>query len=202
VGELTYYPQHADVEKRFVVDVSEHVLTVCADYALHKHLLFKAPGDSAFWFEFITWPGGLTVSGDMGTFTFRREQDMLRFFEGSAGIDLRYWAEKVQGSSGVETYSERLFREHVQQDYEEHIQDDPGASHLHELWEQITESVLDLASYGEREAMDAAMNFRGAGSFRFDDAWEWCIRDYTYRFVWVCLAIRWGIAKYRTEGGV
>ncbi|MFJ3839410.1 hypothetical protein ACIPY6_28440 [Streptomyces sp. NPDC090054] len=34
------------------------------------------------------------------------------------------------------------------------------------------------------------------GGFQFYDTHEWRLRDYSWRFLWACHAIRWGIAQY------
>lgn len=90
---------------RFAEDTKDHRLTILHDQDGYKHLLFKTPGASFYWYELIVWPGCLTISGDMGTWTFRRDTDMLRFFRSNPdralGHDYRinasYWAEKLQG---------------------------------------------------------------------------------------------------------
>jgi hypothetical protein len=34
--------------------------------------------------------------------------------------------------------------------------------------------------------------------FRFRDAWEWDLTDWSWQYLWCCHAIRWGIAQYDT----
>lgn len=103
-------PMHPDVAdavkagERFAETTAEHKLTVLHDEGLYRHLLFKKPGSSFYWFEVVTWPGTLTITGDMGTFTFRRDDDMIAFFRSNPDrklgnqyrINSHYWAEKVQ----------------------------------------------------------------------------------------------------------
>lgn len=201
-GELKYYPQHARVEEQFVKNTAEHVLTVKHDDGVYRHLLFRSPKASYYWFELVTWPGALTISGDMGTFTFRREEDMFGFFGTKGAIDLRYWAEKEQGSQEVEEYSAQFFEQQVRQAYAEWLEwENPSvadATAASEAVEALLHGPEDI-----REAHDALYNFVGAGGFELTDTWEWELRDYTFRFVWCCLAIRWGIRQYRAlhQGG-
>lgn len=105
----------------FTKDISTHAMTVLLYNGLYRHAKFKKPTDSwHHWFEIITWPGCLTINGDMGTWTFSRIEDMFSFFRCRNGLSINpaYWAEKLQsGSSGgyrqakefsMEDFSERL----------------------------------------------------------------------------------------------
>ena len=61
-------------EERFLKDAAAHQMEVLRDDGVNRHLRFKNPESSAYWFEIITWPGTLCIDGDMGTFVFRRLQ--------------------------------------------------------------------------------------------------------------------------------
>lgn len=112
--------------ERFAATTPDHQLTVLHDQGAYKHLLFKKPGDWFYWYELIVWPGCLTISGDMGTWTFRRDEDMLRFFRSNPdrqlGHDYRinasYWAEKLQGGldngrQAAQEYDPDLLADHL-----------------------------------------------------------------------------------------
>lgn len=185
-----------DMLERFMGDVAEHEMTVLHDDGLYRHVRFKKPDTIGFYFDLITWPGHLTVAGDMGTYTFRRLPDMFDFFT-SPTINAQYWAEKTGGAAGVEQYSPRLFRQRVTEAYDEHVQEDPGAEHLGELWDRIVDCVLDRSDE-EREALAAAGAFSDP-NFEFYDSWEWHLTDYTFHFLWCCHAIRWGVEKYKAS---
>lgn len=178
---------------RFKGDTDKHEMTVLHDDGLYRHLRFKEPGTSTYYFDLVTWPGYLTISGDMGCYTFARIEDMFGFFSNS-GPD--YWAEKIQGSGYVQEYSERLFREHVTQAYNDHVEEDPGDTRLGNLWDEIVWAVLG-GSEDEHEARAAAARFKFE-SFEFYDSWEWSLQDFTYRYLWCCEAIPWGIQQYRS----
>lgn len=51
----------------FLKDVSGHVMAVKLDEGLHRHIIFRQPKNSNQWYEILTWPGCLTIHGDMGT---------------------------------------------------------------------------------------------------------------------------------------
>lgn len=101
----------------FLKDVAEHRMTVLLYSGIYRHLKFKAPKNSwNMWFELVTWPGHLTVSGDMGTWTFARLEDMFEFFRSprELAINASYWAEKLRGGvhGGRESamvYNQELF---------------------------------------------------------------------------------------------
>jgi len=132
---------------RFARDVANHKLTVLRDEGLYRHLRFKAPDGSTYWFDLITWPGYLTITGDMGTYVFARTQDMFEFFRShrSTGFPINpgYWAEKIRAADqntaprahSEETVVESLVDRFVQaigpRGQEEWGEDDPDrAEHL------------------------------------------------------------------------
>lgn len=83
-----------DTSSRFLVDTAFHRLEIIRDDGLYRHLRMKQPGTSCYYFDVITWPGYLTVTGDMGTWTFSRIADMFDFFgPWQDGINTGYWSE-------------------------------------------------------------------------------------------------------------
>jgi hypothetical protein len=117
------------IAERFQRDTAKHRMIVLHDDGPYRHVRFMEhrfcndaeyrPNSSFYWFDLITWPGCLTISGDCGTYTFAREQDMFGFFRmhrDRTSINPSYWAEKVKAQDSQATvtgYSEDLFREHV-----------------------------------------------------------------------------------------
>lgn len=169
-------------QERFLRDVARHQMTVLRDDGLHRHVRFKEPGNSCYHFDLITWPGYLCYTGDMGTFVFRRIDDMFEFFgrdrayHASRGrklaINLGYWGEKLVAvdangaSSGgkakefdLEKFT-RVINEYrlrwMRRGKEEGTLD---KEQRRELWEQVQEEVLDRAEDGEHYAQAAAYQF-------------------------------------------
>jgi hypothetical protein len=113
------------VREIFTIDVAEHRMIVAHDQGLYRHLIFQRREHS--WngrFELITAPGSLTISGDHGSFTFRRLTDMFQFFRGPLDrphrINVGYWAEKLPDSGrSVQVYSEEIARQWIN----EHLRD-------------------------------------------------------------------------------
>ena len=216
--------QHQCSEDQFLKDASRHVMTVLREDGIHRHIRFRRPGDSAYWFDLITWPGTLCIDGDMGTYVFRRLDDMFEFFRTDRkwaearghrlGINPSYWSEKLQApkSRDAEEFSADRFRQRVKEAFDEWVanhqpddddsttqaQRDEFAQTSSDLWEELEDQVLCAADDGDVRSYDAA---HGCGSsvakdFDLRDCWEWRCREFTFHFIWCCYAIAWGIKTY------
>jgi hypothetical protein len=120
--------------ERFSNDCENHTMRVLRDDGLYRHLVFRSPESSwSYWFEIVTWPGMLTINGDMGTWTFHRLDDMFAFFRSNPDRDRHtinpsYWAEKLQagasgGRSHAQEYDEDTYRQLVTDLTKEYAQD-------------------------------------------------------------------------------
>ena len=195
-----YYPK---IAQRFLADAAEHEMTVMHDDGIYRHLRFKAPGTGIYRFDIVTWPGYLSITGDVAAFTFTRLEDMFEFF--AAGIDINpgYWAEKLVAvdarayKPGARVYSPSMFRRHVADLVREHITDeDLTRDAARDLWQAVSTELFDVSEY-EETARPALNAFEHAG-FTFSDTWEWDLRDWTWSYLWSCCAIRWGITQYQS----
>lgn len=192
-----------NIFERFQRETANHEMTVKHDDGLYRHLVFRRPDSSLYWFELVTWPGRLAIHGDMSpSFTFSRLNDMFEFFRGDGdGINPDYWAEKVvAGSEGVKTYSEERFKEYVAQELKQAEEYYPCVT---EAWQEKTEGVLpEYYTHTEHEAIEALNAFeylpegQYADAFSFQSYWDWSLRDFDWAFLWACHAILWGIAQY------
>lgn len=198
----SYEPTQAAFDK----DVSGHQMSVLLDQGILRHLRFKRPGSSAYWFDIITAPGILIFTGDMGGYTFRRLDDMFEFFRTDAGrINPSYWAEKVEAecrTDGIAKFSPEKFRRIMFECVRDWVRDNRDRCTREErrsLWDEIT---LDVLHTGEDEGcmIGAANDFEhtlNAGcKFRFQDFWDHNFDEYTYRFIWCCRALVWAIKQY------
>ena len=172
----------------FLKDVEKHALTVIRADGANRHLRFRRGDSYNMGFDLITWPGCLCYTGDMGTFVFNRIEDMFDFFRGSQ-INPGYWSEKVIGidRDGVESFSLAAFRASVLRWLDEDTSGD--------IREAVNEELLSRQFENEYEAYSAVSDFEHAG-FRFTDFWEANCKEYTYRFLWCCRAIQWGIQQF------
>lgn len=192
-----YYPEST---ARFQADTKDHEMTVLLDGGLYRHLRFKPPGRSFYWFDLITWPGKLAFVGDGEAFAFSRLEDMFEFFRMSRGrINPMYWAEKlVTASDRARTYSVEKFTGRVAEALGDVEDDYPGVT---AAWAAHVEDFDVQYAANAREALDD-FRFKPEGApveqapFRFEDTWEWDFQDWHWWFLWACQGIAWGISQY------
>ncbi|MBJ6986901.1 hypothetical protein [Devosia sp. MC521] len=184
-------------ESQFLRETKDHELIVLADDGQNRHLTFKQPSTSNRYFNITTWPGYLCISGDMGCYVFSRLADMFEFFRGE-GINLSYWAEKLQAhdrGGGHREFSEELFRHHIVSDFRAAYPQ--GKERRLEHWAELREMLEWETPYSTESAITAAMTWRdAAGEQPFSDFYEHRLEDYTHHFVWCCHAIRWAVEQY------
>lgn len=189
----------------FLGDVALHEVTILHEDGLYRHIRFARPGTYCMHFDIVTWPGYLAYSGDMGDYVFSRVPDMLAFFrkdrpDGALNINLPYWSEKVQAqdkSDGLKEYSPQIFRDRIKELTEEWITerelDDTDAA---EMRQEVEDEVISRGQDYETLAYQSAMVFEYCGKHVFTDFQEVNLREYTYRFIWCCYALVWGIQQY------
>lgn len=200
----TRWPEAA---RMFALDSQHHTLTVLRDDHLYRHLRFRDPGTSLYWYDLITWPGGLLFDGDYGTWAFRREPDMLAWFADDRSPDINpgYWAEKVTAGQAT-GYDPDVAGRLVTAAFDDWASDNgwPLASTA-ECWEAVADDVLahveDEAEIRTRLA-DFTYPFSGsldAPRLKFTDTWEWDLSGFRFQFLWACFAIRHGVNRYRAH---
>lgn len=180
-----------------------HRMHILHEDGLYRHLRFRKPDRGEYWFDLVTWPGHLTITGDMGTYTFARVTDMFEFFTGY--INTGYWAEKLQnGVSGgrheVKNHDEQVFREWVIQDYfwETSRHMDPTEARL--WWEELRDDVLGLYA-GTNDDTNACIEMlRGMENpspRHYQDCYEADWTRYDWHFELCLAAIVTGIRTYK-----
>jgi hypothetical protein len=180
----------------FLKDVADHVMTVKRDDGIYRHLHFRnAPPHSwNMWFEIVTWPGVLTIHGDMGTWTFARVEEMFKFFrDDKLEINPYYWSEKLQhgvhgGRDGSKVWNEDLFRQQLLERLEGYDGEDREA---------VVQALKDdvFCHDNKYELMLAARDFK-CGDFQFDPCELPDGKEYAYSFIWCCFALVWAIQQY------
>jgi hypothetical protein len=206
-------------EQEFLKDIAEHKMTVLLDNGPHRCLRFAASGERSWfnWFMITTWPGYLAISGDMGSFVFCRLEDMFTFFRPRSehGLDINpsYWEEKCEAAdrhNGTEQYDADKFRRIVREVFDEFWNERSGKGKkklMQECWQEIQDQVL--CAENEYEAHQNTSQFEysfdhpawGNSTFEFNDFWEHNLKSYTYRYLWCCYAIVWGIRQYDSQIG-
>jgi hypothetical protein len=56
-----------DIEKRFLCDVRDHQMIISRDDSIDRHLRFKTPGESAYYFDLVKWNNVMVITGNMGS---------------------------------------------------------------------------------------------------------------------------------------
>lgn len=201
-------------QQRFERDVAKHEMTIIRDDGVDRHIKFRNPEESPYWFEILTWPGALCIRGDCGTYVFSRLTDMFQFFRTDRGrdpaklyINEGYWCEKLQavdcngyGNGRAQEFSGDRFAEHVKRDFESYFESrDVSAERKAEIWQEIQDYVLDYVGdgYGLGHAGTLLRDHEPEDFPRmFEDVWEWHCDEYTFRFLWNLYAIARAIRKY------
>lgn len=194
----------------FTSSTTEHEMYVLRDDGLYRHLRFMAPGTYMWGFDLVTWPGYLTICGDIGSYTFARTRNMFAFFADEAGgINPDYWAQKLQGPHRgrdlARTYSAEVLRQRLDEWAHQEVQPDYcfDAS-ADECWfyERDLVAALDrelqLHDLWSEEAARAALDdIQRWEEVDFGETWEWDLRDWDNQFLNCCWAIAHGVATYR-----
>ena len=203
--------QHECTQERFLDDVKDHQISIEKDDGVHRFVRFRRANGSPYWFDLITWPGNLCISGDCGTYVFSRIHDMFEFFRMDDGdfnkrkdvilnINPHYWGEKLQSigtNAGYREFDEDGFTERVRHHFEDCMAPDIEDEEIKgELWAAINSEVLSKASDGEIHAYAAVSNFDYEG-IEFEDFFDsGGTEKYTFHYIWCLYAIVWGIMKY------
>ena len=207
-----------DVLLHFKEDVRDHVMKIIRDDGVYRHIRFRSPVSSCYYFDLVTWPGYLTICGDCGTYTFMRTTDMFSFFrmderdfnytKGELSINIGYWAEKLQHGSGYrrELYTEwdeGAFRERVEEFYKYWLSefDESQYEDADGVRDTVKAEIEELknAAGNEFEAVVAVHEFCSE-HIELDDFWDGssCRRP-TTGFMWCLYGIVWGIQSYDRE---
>jgi len=190
--------------EEFLKDVANHQMTIPLSDGVYRHVRFRSTVRGwNQWFDLVTWPGCLTISGDMGTWTFSRLPDMFEFFRDSQlRINEGYWAEKLQGgnctgrSSGAMQFDAELFRERLFGQIKDFDLTAKQRGFVGRELKELLDSTDENEHYMYRAVYDFDCEVPGYGRFRFDGAELPNGRTYTYRFVWCLYAIVWGIQQF------
>jgi len=200
-------------QQRFERDVAEHVMTIVRDDGVDRHIKFRRPETSAYWFEILTWPGTLCIKGDMGTYVFSRLDDMFEFFRTDRGRDPQklyinpgYWCEKLQavdcngyGKGNAKEFVAERFRQRVKDAFDSRMEGaDISDGDREELWIEIESDVLDHVCDGDESgAFSRLYDFHCPQHPRlFEDYFEWNCNEYTFHTMWNLYAIAWAIKRY------
>lgn len=181
----------------------EHVMTVLRDDGLYRHLRFSKPNTGSYRFDLLTWPGYLTITGDMGCYTFTRLPDMFEFFIGYINTD--YWAEKIAdgGRASVKTHDEDQFKAWLIQDFWEGSRD-MDATEARLWWEALRSDVFNDAYMGDQDSCHAVLreldlNGMNIPAEHYMNDWDKTWNAYEWQFEFCLAAIVTGIRTYQAH---
>lgn len=187
----------------FLKCVEKHEMEVLLDNGVYRHLRFKAPDTGNQLFHLVTFPGRLVYCGDMGSYLFERTTDMFGFFRRpDRGINLSYWAEKVDATDrcdGIKEFSLDRAKEIVKEIVKEQAEylDANKKTKVDEELELLLDEIdMDANDLGDVMRVASDFNSDVIDSDWFSDLWDCSTQEYTYRFQWACYAIAWGIEQY------
>lgn|GEM_PF-303396 len=194
-----------NITEQFLKDIGKHEMTVLRDEGVYRHIRFSRPKTMNMQFDLVTWPGYLCYTGDMGTFVFKRLDDMFRFFRRPSSAPryrqaYRYWGEKVEAGDrydGIFEFSADVFRAAVK-DYFESATSDANRWSVQRkkvLWSVIESEVLAYAEDKELYPVMQKLNDFDHDGFQFVDWEDSCTAPSLY-FAWCCHALEWAIAVY------
>ncbi|NEA15416.1 hypothetical protein [Streptomyces halstedii] len=213
-----------DIVGRFARDTASHRMTILHEDCLYRHLRFRNPRSSNYWFELITTPGQLVFSGDGESYVFRRCTDMFEFFrsgiwrDGSVHINPGYWSEKLASNrTSVKEYQDDLFVQLVWEQAEyliegERVKPDQVDRFRQAIRDDIVEGgAYATTSEGFRTVEkfefyndhSREFDYRHEADVRFEDPSEWfsATKDFDWWFLWACHGIVSGIARYDRLSG-
>lgn len=194
-------------KERFLEETKNHKLLIIKDDGIYRHLRMKSDSFNMY-YEIITYPEGLLIRGDMGTFIFERTEDMFQFFnsginkDGEISINSGYWEEKCQTSSnfgaGIKEFDSDKFLKHVKDDFESYF-DNGESEEKNQVWEEIEDQILSVG-HNENELQNAINNFDIQSyintKFSFECFWEHSYSKYSFHFIWCLYAIVLAIKEY------
>lgn len=196
----------------FLKDVASHQMSVLLDQGLHRHLMFRQPNNSWYhWFDIVTYPNTLVISGDMGTWVFSRVEDMFAFFRSEKlTVNLSYWSEKLQNGTGggrdhCKVYDGDYYKANIIEHLNRYdLEPDKKAKVLEELdlldFDDEYEIVRSIQDFEVDLEDDGDYYYRSPKkkreTFGFQDVWEVSMKTYSYHFIWCCYAIVWGIQQW------
>jgi hypothetical protein len=196
-----FHDYQNQARRRREFSTREHQMHILHDEGLYRHLKFEHPSRTDIWrFHIVTWPGHLTITGDLESYTFCAAEDMLDFFtqgiDPTTGINASYWAEKVRAESTqspVKEYCPDLFERIVETEYAKIPEICNHDERTLEDWASIKEDMLGQAQWSEEDARRVGREYPEL--FPNQDV---NLVYYSWHYLLSCHAVAWAAKQYRT----
>ena len=188
---------HNAQAKKYLYD-RDYKMKIVLDQGVHRHLEFKHNNRSDGHFNITTWPGHLCISGDMGTFVFRRIEDMIYFFNGE-GINPGYWSEKVQAGASISGAVREFDFDVFQKDIKERLSEYLDEDEYEEKTIEEAKKAIEQLEWVKGDEYGAITFIRELSS----DLIEICDlpdhKVWTFHYLFACYAINYACNTYLAE---
>lgn len=198
-------PEHApqsnpfpEAWAQFTSETTDHALTIHHDDGLYRHLTMARPGVLMWSWSVVTWPGYLSVVGDIGRgYIWHREADMLAwadttryqpYSDGAPVIQADYWAEKLTNAcqASARQFDSAVFLRLVGSHLAETEHDDAGT-----LLAEASAAAASGDEHAAREWLHDTEAFDGS------DCWEWNLTSFDRHYLLACYALATTIQAFR-----
>ena len=197
--------EYEPTKEQFEQDVANWGMETLLDTGLYRHLRFRMNSGGFRWFDIVTWPGKLVITGDCETFTFARLEDMFEFFRsGGNKLNPGYWQEKIcDGSDRARDFDWDRFRAEALAEFDRATVDEADEERRATARRDL-EDELDEADPDKFGAVQLVRNYQYRPDGYQEPAYFWFDlsesppdgEGWNYHYIWCCRAIVWAIEQY------
>lgn len=190
--------------EQFAKDVADWKMEVLNENGLYRHLRFRMASGGFRWFDIVTWPGKLVITGDCETFTFARLEDMFDFFrQGGTRINPGYWQEKIcDGRDRARGFDWDRFCMEALENFDSVTRGETDIALLTAAREDL-ENELDDAAPDKWSAVQLLREYAYRASYDQPPYFQFDLSDsppdgegWDFHYIWCCRAIAWAIEQY------
>lgn len=187
----------------FLTNSAGHILEVLHDDGVYRHLRMSNHGSTIWSWDIVTWPGYLSITGDIADgWTFHRCHDMFDFFDtsgyvtyhddGAPYINPDYWAEKLahEQRGSWDRYSPEVFLGVVGTELKDTVSDGY-------ITREAASEYLDQARSHSESEVDAYTWASDNPAVIGHDFQEISLREPKNKFLFGLYAITTTVQKYR-----
>lgn len=203
-------------EEQFLTDVKDHEMQILMDNGIYRHLRFKRPNSGTYYFDIMTYPNTLVISGDMGAGAYSRLTDMFEFFrtdsrymnKSGLAINPQYWGEKIIcGKDDFTKFSPEQCKKIAHRIIDERLDSGWTEDEVEALKDHFDDEVscVDendvrmfdfMSSYSYYKSNDWLSG--SVPDFEFTDWWDThsASEVYTFHYIWRSYAIAYTVREY------
>lgn len=195
--------------EQFAKNVAEHTIKINIDDGLFRDFTVSREDTINQHYNITTRKGYLFFTGDMGSFTFKRCDDMLEFFrqKDPSNINPGYWHEKVEAANsrgGCKSFDSENAEAVLLKELEEFVSSFEITDEAKEEATEYVENIVGFNTGSEWEFIAAISDWdaESAGGMQIDD-FDWHGTEvWSYQYIWCLYAIVHAIKLYDDAKGV